>query len=79
MGSFYAIVSRRAFLYTRRRFINALNLSASFIVIYFAWTLSAPVLSYIWKEMKDELKLGTPPKRSVSKENSSSEEKVKND
>ncbi len=77
LGPFYAKVSRKAFLYFRRRMVNALNLCSYLVLIYLVWSIGIYSIQIMMKMVKDEMSLHSFER--VNRNPSHSAEKLKVD
>ncbi|KAK8798587.1 hypothetical protein WA588_003667 [Blastocystis sp. NMH] len=55
LGSFYAVVGRRAYLYTWNRIVKALHLCSYLIIVYLMWLPFSYLLRFLGKMIKEEL------------------------
>ena len=55
LSPFFAQVARKAFIYSKRRFINALGYASYIFVLFFIWTIASKILTIFYKSLKEEM------------------------
>ena len=76
LGSFYAVVGRRAYLYTWNRIVKALHLCSYLIIVYLMWLPFSYLLRFLGKMIKEELAVHKYDKK---QEDQRPKDKVKTD
>lgn len=77
LSPFYAAISRKAFIYTKRRFITILGYTTCLLGVFLVWNVVSGILHIVYSVLREELPYILYPSRTSPPGDSCHSEKLK--
>lgn len=66
LSPFYATISRKAFIYTKRRFITVLGYTTYLLGVFLVWNVISGILHIMYSALREELPYILYPSRTTT-------------